>query len=96
MQSNFRQESVWDYPLPPRVEDSPRHIEIYFHGDKIVDSKSSRRVLEKGAAPVYYIPPDDIKMEYLQKTDQTSICPYKGEAIYYTVVVGSNKAENAA
>jgi uncharacterized protein (DUF427 family) len=26
------QESVWDYPRPPRVEDSNKHIKIIFNG----------------------------------------------------------------
>ena len=26
------QESVWDYPRPPHVEDTPRHIQVVFNG----------------------------------------------------------------
>ena len=25
------QESVWDYPRPPRVEDTDKHIEVFFN-----------------------------------------------------------------
>ena len=38
------QESVWDYPRPPRLEKSKlKHIEIFFKGEKLVDSKNSFR-----------------------------------------------------
>ncbi|MFN9260124.1 DUF427 domain-containing protein, partial [Microcystis sp.] len=57
-------ESVWDYPRPPRLELSPKHLKIIFNGVIIADTKSSYRVLETSHPPVYYLPPQDIKMEY--------------------------------
>jgi uncharacterized protein (DUF427 family) len=90
------QESVWDYPRPPRLENSPKHIEIIFNGVKIADTHRSQRVLETSHPPVYYLPPEDIQMEYLAITNQGSFCEWKGRAIYYTVVVGDKQAANAA
>jgi uncharacterized protein (DUF427 family) len=90
------QESVWDYPRPPRLEDSPKHIKIVFNGVTIADTQRAKRVLETSHPPVYYIPPEDIKMEYLSRTTQGSFCEWKGGAIYYTVVVGDKQAGNAA
>jgi uncharacterized protein (DUF427 family) len=34
------QESVWDYPRPPRVEHTPRHIQVVFNGQVINDGMS--------------------------------------------------------
>jgi len=51
------QESVWDYPRPPRLEPSPRHIEIVFGGITVADTRQAWRVLETSHPPVYYIPP---------------------------------------
>lgn len=90
------QESVWDYPRPPRLEDSPKHIQIIFNGVAIADTHAAKRVLETSHPPVYYIPPEDIKMEYLIRTPQGSFCEWKGRAIYYTVVVGEKQVVNAA
>lgn len=90
------QESVWDYPRPPRLEDSPKHIQIVFNGITIVDTHRAKRVLETSHPPVYYIPPEDIKMEYLSRTMQSSFCEWKGQAIYYTLRVGDKQATNAA
>ena len=90
------QESVWDYPRPPRLEDSPKHIQVIFNGVTIAETDRAKRVLETSHPPVYYIPPDDIKMEYLTMTPRTSWCEWKGQASYYTIVVGDKQAANAA
>ncbi|MBD1923580.1 DUF427 domain-containing protein [Microcoleus sp. FACHB-831] len=90
------QESVWDYPRPPRVEESPKHIQIVFNGITIVDTRNARRVLETSHPPVYYIPQSDIKMEYLVHTSGGSFCEWKGSAIYYSVVAGDKQAPNVA
>jgi len=90
------QESVWDYPRPPRVEDSKKHVKVIFNNRVIAETKEAKRVLETSSPPVYYIPPKDIKMEYLVKTARRTLCEWKGVANYYTVVVGDKRAENAA
>lgn len=90
------QESVWDYPRPPRLEDSPKHIQIVFNGVTIADTYRAKRVLETTHPPVYYLPPEDIKMEYLIRATQGSFCEWKGQAIYYTIVVGDKQVANAA
>jgi len=90
------QESVWDYPRPPRIEDSTKHVEVIFNGVTIADTERAKRVLETSSPPVYYIPPDDIRMEYLARTSHASFCEWKGHAGYYTVTVGDRRVENAA
>ena len=59
------QESVWDYPRPPALEDSTGMIEIRFNGVTIAETRRAKRVLETSHPPVYYIPPDDVRMEFL-------------------------------
>lgn len=44
----------------------------------------------------HYFPPDSVKREYLEDSDHTSICPWKGNASYYHVVVDGKRNENAA
>lgn len=90
------QESVWDYPRPPRLEDSTNHIQVVFNHVVIADTHNARRVLETSHPPVYYIPPNDIRMEYLTRTARSSFCEWKGEASYYTITVGDKSAPNAA
>src|SRR5690242_8833460 len=90
------QESVWDYPRPPRLEESKKLIRVVFGGVVIADSRNAKRILETSHPPVYYIPQEDIKMEHLQRTDRSTYCEWKGEAIYYTIVIGDRRAANSA
>ncbi|NET33911.1 MAG: DUF427 domain-containing protein [Cyanothece sp. SIO1E1] len=82
------QESVWDYPRPPRLEDATKHIQVQFNGVMIADTHRAKRVLETSHPPVYYIPPVDIQPEYLQQTPRSTFCEWKGSASYYTLKVG--------
>ena len=50
------QESVWDYPRPPRLERTAKHIVIKCNGQIIADTRDAYRVLETSHPPVYYIP----------------------------------------
>ena len=43
-----------------------------------------------------YFPPDSAKWEYLTQSDHTSVCPWKGTASYYTVVVDGEENRDAA
>lgn len=90
------QESVWDYPRPPRLEAVSKHIQIILNGIAIADTQSAQRVLETSHPPVYYIPPADIRMEYLVPSDRTTFCEWKGQGAYYHVVVGDKQLLDVA
>lgn len=90
------QESVWDYPRPPRLEDVSCHIKIVLGGIVVADTHRARRVLETSHPPVYYLPPEDLGSEYLIPTAHSSFCEWKGQAAYYTVRAGDQEAVNAA
>lgn len=89
------QESVWNYPRPPMLEPSSKHIEVIFNSNKIVDSRSVLRVLETSHPPVYYIPPADVQMQFLVPSRKRTGCEWKGTAVYYHVQVGERRVENA-
>lgn len=90
------QESVWDYPRPPRLEACDRHIEIVFAGQKIAETSASWRVLETSHPPIYYIPPEAIAQEFLTKTPRRSFCEWKGLANYYDLRVGDRVVNDVA
>lgn len=96
IESSSAKESVWDYPRPPRLEPTNKQIKIEFNRVAIADSSRSYRVLETSHPPVYYIPPDDIEMQYLHPSAGKSFCEWKGIANYYTVAVGDRQAVKAA
>ena len=89
------QESVWDYPRPPRLEECTATIKVVYEGIVIADSVRTKRVLETSHPPVYYIPPEDIRMELLEPADGQSWCEWKGIAQYFDLV-GEKRASNAA
>lgn len=90
------QESVWDYPRPPRVERVTRRILVQFGGVVLAESIRALRVLETSSPPVYYITPADVRMEFLEPADYSTLCEWKGVARYWTVRIGSRSSENAA
>ncbi len=89
------EESVWDYPRPPRIEDFDGKIKIIFNGLVVADTTNAKRVLETSHPPVYYLPPEDIKMELLEKADNHSFCEWKGEASYYHLNAGGKQVRYA-
>jgi uncharacterized protein (DUF427 family) len=69
---------------------------VIFNGVVVAETGRAKRILETSHPPVYYIPPEDIRMEHLKQTSRTSYCEWKGRATYYTVSVADKQAENAA
>ena len=90
------QESVWDYPRPPRLEKVSERLRVAFNGETIADTVAGYRVLETSHPPVYYIPPDDIAQHYLKKAAGSSWCEFKGQAAYWSLDVNGKRAEHAA
>jgi uncharacterized protein (DUF427 family) len=90
------QESVWDYPRPPRLERSGRRVAVDLGGVRIVDTTLALRVLETSHPPVYYVPLADFTAVELTPTDRTSMCEFKGRARYWTLAAGGRVARDAA
>ncbi len=83
------QESVWEYPRPPSVVPSERHVRIEHAGVLIAESRRALRVLETAGAPVWYLPPTDVAMQHLQhRPDLQTMCEWKGRASYFDLATG--------
>lgn len=79
------QESVWDYPRPPRVERSGERVVITLGGDVIADTSDTVRVLETSHPPVYYLPRAAFAEGNLSPAEGSSSCEFKGAAKYLSV-----------
>jgi len=90
------QESVWDYPRPPRLEQVTARLRVIFNGQAIADTVAGYRVLETSHPPVYYLPPDDIAQQYLGAAQASSWCEFKGHAKYWSLAVNGRESVNAA
>ena len=82
------QESVWDYPRPPRIEAESRTIEIRWRDEVVGASRRGVRVLETASPPTVYLPPDDVAVERLVASGARSLCEWKGEAVDYSLAGG--------
>ena len=53
-------------------------------------------MLETSHPPIYYVPPDNIQMQYFKPTSRSSMCEWKGSASYYAVTVAGKSAPDTA
>ena len=90
------QESVWDYPRPPRAEAVHVRVTIDLGGERVVDTRDVVRVLETSHPPVYYVPISAFAPGSLEPAAGRSFCEFKGAARYLTVRGGDSVAERAA
>jgi uncharacterized protein (DUF427 family) len=90
------QESVWDYPRPPRVEPVASRVAIRFGGQVLVDTDDVVRVLETSHPPVYYLPIAAFARGALREAAGSSSCEFKGTARYFDVHGGESVAHRAA
>ena len=90
------QESVWDYPRPPRLEPVAERLRVVFAGRMVAETEAGFRVLETSHPPVYYIPYQDVRLELLHPAEGHSLCEFKGIASYWSLHHGDRAAERAA
>ena len=90
------QESVWDYPRPPRLEEFRGSITVELGGQIIASTPQAWRVLETSHPPTYYLPRDCFVDGSLRDADGSSWCEWKGQASYYDLVTPAAVAPRAA
>jgi uncharacterized protein (DUF427 family) len=90
------QESVWAYPRPARLEPTTKRIQVICNGVTIADTQQAYRVLETSHPPTYYIPPSDLHQVQFVPLPRKTICEWKGECTYYTLIVGDRQISPGA
>ena len=61
--------------------------------DDIILAESNDTIVIEGN---HYFPPDSINRDYFQKSETHTTCPWKGQASYYTIVIGDKTEPDAA
>ena len=79
------QESVWDYPRPPRLDLDRRRVRVLAQGTTLADTSSAYRVLETASPPTFYLPPEDVRTDLLVRAPGSSHCEWKGAAMYWSL-----------
>jgi len=64
-------------------------------GAVIAETKKALELQEGDYPPVIYFPEEDIGMAFLEASDTTSHCPYKGDAYYYSIQTKSTLIKGA-
>jgi uncharacterized protein (DUF427 family) len=90
------QESVWDYPRPPRLEPTAAHLVVVHAGVTVADTTRGFRVLETSQPPAYYFPPDDVDAALLTPGATRTFCEWKGTASHLDLRIGDEVVHDAA
>jgi uncharacterized protein (DUF427 family) len=90
------QESVWDYPRPPRLERTSARLEVELGGVVVASTTAGWRVLETSHPPTYYLPAEAFLTGVLRDAAGSSMCEWKGAASYFDLVSGDAVASPAA
>ena len=82
------QESVWDYPRPPRVDRDAREVIVKIGATTVARTRRALRLLETASPPTFYVSFADVEMQLLEPASGSSSCEWKGEARYFSVRAG--------
>ncbi len=90
------QESVWDYPRPPRLSADSREVVVRWGGVEIARTTQAIRVLETAHPPTFYLPWRDVARDLFCEAPGASFCEWKGPARYWSLVDGGRTLRAAA
>jgi uncharacterized protein (DUF427 family) len=71
-------------------------VRIEIDGVEVADTRRPTLVFETGLATRYYVPRADVRLDLLRATDTVTRCPYKGQASYYSAIIGDRVIEDIA
>jgi uncharacterized protein (DUF427 family) len=93
-------DEVISHPRDPhkRVEALPssRHVEVSLEGTVLADSRSPVLLFETDLPTRFYLPREDVRLDLLVATSNSSECPYKGFAEEYWSLPGAPGGDNVA
>ncbi|MEO3872844.1 DUF427 domain-containing protein [Nonomuraea sp. B12E4] len=76
------------------VKPASDHVVVRVKGSLVAASSRALVLTETGCPPRYYLPTDDVKMDLLRSSTTRSHCPFKGDAVYWSVDTGDGLAED--
>ena len=80
---------------PPTIQFARAEHRVGAFSSRASRDRSDRCNVRDRHQPVYYLPKDDVRFDLLQHTDHQTYCPRKGDAEYWSIVVGDRRIENA-
>lgn len=82
-----------DHPIT--IEHGKSRVVVKVAGRTVADTRHALTLREANYPPVHYIPRSDVDMSLLVRSDHASYCPYKGDAAYYGIPSGGERAVDA-
>ena len=83
----------------PEHHVAERHLDqrmtVSIDGEVIADSTDVIRVDEDKAPARFYFPRSDVKMDKLQSSNTTTVCPFKGTARYFSISAGGKQLKDS-
>lgn len=93
-------DEVYKHPRDPyhRVDvlNSSRNVQVVVLGQVIAETRRPRLLFETSLPTRYYFPWADVRAELLIPSTTRSVCPYKGEAEYWSVQIGDQLVKDIA
>lgn len=86
---------VPDESHPIDVTPTEGRVVVTRNGRVIAETDRALTLQEASYPPVQYVPLADVDASALERTTHSTYCPYKGEAGYFSLVDGDERAENA-
>jgi uncharacterized protein (DUF427 family) len=81
---------------PIAIAANPRTVVVSIDGQVVAKSDRALSLRESTYPVVQYIPPDDVDLSLLRRSDHITYCPFKGEAAYYDIPMTGEHGRNAA
>ncbi len=82
---------VWIDCLP-----STRHVRVVVDGETVAETTHPILLFETVLITRYYIPKLDVRMDLLRPSSSRTLCPYKGQAHYYSLEISGRVHEDMA
>jgi uncharacterized protein (DUF427 family) len=94
------EQEVFVHPRDPfhrvDVRASSREVRIEIDGSLLAESRRPLMLLETGLPARFYLPTEDLKVDLIGPTDTRTRCPYKGEAVHWSVTADGRTHEDIA
>src|SRR6266545_3593807 len=76
------------------VLNSSRHVQVKVGDVVVADSHRPRLLFETGLPVRYYLPKLDVRQDLLIPSGARTRCPFKGEAIYWSIEANGSRLED--
>ena len=62
-----------------------QRMQVQVDGILLADSTNTLELREHGYSPRHYFPREDVRMDFLTVSETTTVCPFKGYAVYFSL-----------